>query len=402
MNYRTEETDTAIGLLRSDLGSAIDDVVALEEQLKPSHRKSLENHLAMKERELAAHDAAKPTEVLKPESDPTTTEANAQIERQIATLGKEVSDLDQEIAFLNSDRLKQSRKIAAADRLLARVDNLEKQVKAFRNESVADCAELGIDPDSVVRIEISKDLITQAKDSSVETLKQTKLALDSTNATGPVVKKASKEAEAQVLHDRLGEPQQKHQKYLTELETWNQRRGEIVGSPESSGTLEYYKQQIASLSAVPESLQQAKARCRDAAVAIYRKINSLAADYRTVYQPVQEFIREHPLAKNHFELKFETAILSVGFAEGLLELVSQGRRGSFYGEEEGLAKASQLVREADFSTEQGLVAFLEQVDKHLRYDMRQSPPEAVNIDSQLKKKHHARISCMSTSTRWDT
>ena len=70
LNYRTEETNTAIGLLRNDLMSAIDVVVALEEQLKPSYRKSLENRLAMKERERVAHNAARPLEVLKPESDP--------------------------------------------------------------------------------------------------------------------------------------------------------------------------------------------------------------------------------------------------------------------------------------------------------------------------------------------
>jgi histidinol phosphatase-like PHP family hydrolase/energy-coupling factor transporter ATP-binding protein EcfA2 len=385
LNYRTKETDTAIGLLRIDLTAAIADVVTIEEQLTPSHRKSLENHLAMKERELEAHDEAKPTPVLKPDSDPATAEANAQIEEKLDALSKDFSELEQEITSLNADRLRESRKIAAADRLLERVANLETQVKAFRNESLGDCAELGLDPDSVVRVQISRDLITQAKESSVTTLQEVVSTLDVKNPTGPAARKADKEAEAQALRDRLGEPQQKYQRYLGELETWTQRRAEIVGNATSSGTLEFYKQQLSSLSALPESLQHAKARCRDAAVEIYQKIASLAAVYRTVYQPVQEFIREHPLAKDHFELKFETAIQSVGFAEGLLELISQGRRGSFYGEEEGLARASQIVREADFSTEQGLVAFLEQVDTHLRCDMRQSPPEAVSVESQLKR-----------------
>jgi ABC-type lipoprotein export system ATPase subunit len=385
LDYRTEETAAAISILRADVLSAVQEIVTLEEKLTPAYRKALENQLQMKERELVAHDAAKPSEVVKPDSDPATAEVNAQLEQQMVVLRQEVSVHEQEIASLNANRTKDSRRIAAADRLLTRLANLEAQLQSFRTESAHDCAELGLDVDSILQVKISKERILEAKNEASDRVKAIVTALDPNTETGPVFAKTSKEKQVKVLHDRLGEPQQKYQRYLTELATWTRQRSEIVGDLNTNGTLEYYKHQLGSLTSVAEALEQTRSRCREASVAIYRKISSLAADYRTVYQPVQEFIRQHPLAKDRFDLEFEAAIVSRSFEEGLLQLINQGRRGSFYGEEEGLARASQLVRETDFNTEEGLLAFLGQIDTHLRFDMRQPTPEAVTVDSQLKK-----------------
>ena len=48
----------------------------------------------------------------------------------------------------------------------------------------------------------------------------------------------------------------------------------------------------------PPELEAAKADCLNIAAAIYQKISALAACYRNVYQPVQRFITEHPLARD--------------------------------------------------------------------------------------------------------
>jgi predicted ATPase len=123
----------------------------------------------------------------------------------------------------------------------------------------------------------------------------------------------------------------------------------------------------------------------DLAVAIFQKVMTLTAHYRTVFQPVQRFITDHHLAKDRFHLQFEAAILPIGFENGFLDLINQGRRGSFCGQEEGVLRARQLLCEADFSNEEGLRRFLEAVEKHLTHDLRQEKPEPMTLDAQLKK-----------------
>ena len=385
LQYHTEETNAAIDLLRKDLRVAIEIVVSLEERLSPGHRKTLENQREMKQRELATHDSTKPVEVPKPTADPATAHAQAELEGRITALQAEVSTLNEELVTLTGGRAKAKKRVAAADRLLERIVNLEKSVRTFRDESTVDCAELGIDIASIVKVEIFKNLVTTPKDHAAEEIKQAVAALNPDTPDTPAWKKRNKEKEVEQLKLKLDEPQRLYQQYLTALATWTTKRSELIGDSEKVGSLRHIESHLAAIKELPTELKTAKDNCLKIAQAIYQKISSLAASYRHVYQPVQRFITDHPLAEGRFDLQFEAAIVPAGFEKGFLDLINQGRRGSFCGQDEGIARVKRLLRETDFATEDGLRSFLLTIQKSVTRDMRQEKPEPVPLDSQLKK-----------------
>jgi len=385
LQYHTEETAAAIALRRKDLEAAIETVVALEKRLMPSHRKALVNQLEMKKRELDSHKTAKPAEVPKPETTPETATAQAEIERKIGEVQTEISRLDKDIAAAYAKRTKAAKRVAAADRLLGRIANLEKDIHAFQTDSAGDCAELGLDVNTIMRIELSSVPVTDAKAKAANDIKETADAVRSDNRSGYAWKKAEKEKELEGLRATLDAPQQNYQRYLAQVEAWTRRRNEIVGSETTADSLRFLEHQLIGLDGLPAELDAAKARCLELTVAIFMEVVALTAHYRTVFQPVQRFITEHHLAKDRFHLQFEAAILPMGFESGFLALINQGRRGSFCGQEEGATRVRQLLRGADFSNEEGLHLFLQTMQKHLEFDMRQGQPEPIALETQLKK-----------------
>jgi len=382
--YQTTETGAAIGQLRSRLRFAVQTLVGLEEKESKDYRKSLENQLAMKKRELLAHDAAKPREVKEPESDASVKDAVATTKVQIASFEGEIKTLDVAIGVLMAKRAKLARQIAAADRLVKRAANLQIAIRDFRDESALDCAELGLDVDSIVTIKIRPDVVSAAKRQASEELHRLEDDVDPAKVDGPAGKKVQKEKALEKLREKLDEPNRAYQAYLGALEKWRDTRDAIEGDEHSQGSLKYWEAQVASLASISEEVQQARTACRNLAMKIFGEISALADLYRQVYAPVQRFIQEHPLAKGRFRLEFEASIVPERFEERFLEHVNRTHKGSFFGPE-GVDRIRNIVGEADFDSEPKARAFIETIERHLLFDLRDHTQEPVSVQSQLAK-----------------
>jgi predicted ATPase len=82
---------------------------------------------------------------------------------------------------------------------------------------------------------------------------------------------------------------------------------------------------------------------------------------------------------------FEALIANADLAERLFQNISQSRKGSFNGAEEGKKRLASMVDTADFESEDGVVAFVGSVLDALTHDKRESPSPGVPISDQLRK-----------------
>ena len=162
------------------------------------------------------------------------------------------------------------------------------------------------------------------------------------------------------------------------------KRDKLVGDDQQPETLTYIKSRLAGLDVIPKKIADAESK-RDAKVrAIFKEIKGQVTVYKELYQPVQEFITNHPLAKGKFKLDFDARVNCVNVEQQVLARVNQGRKGSFCGVEEGKLILKQLVDTTDFETENGTVAFTNSLLDHFRYDYRDNPKSSVAIQDQLK------------------
>ncbi len=380
LNYQTEQTYSRMEQLRHELNAINERIVHLQEQGSKEAEQLLLNLYGSKQHELEVHDKSKPEAVSKPDADPLKQKELQAIASQIEEKQKRRADAVLESKSMELRNRETLRVRAVADRVLARVSNFERQYEAFINESEVDCVQLSVNPRDLIRIQVETGELTRLRDDAKRAADDAVRAKENADTEASALRKAIDE-----LTGQLDAPNLRFQKYLQELEGWEQQRESLVGNPAASGSLRHLEEQIRGRTEFPRLLKEATAERETKTREIYRELKQLVATYRSLYSPVQKFIEEHNLAAGRFNFEFEASVVCSDFGELLFANVSQARRGSFSGSEEGRKALKDLIDTADFNSEDGALAFANNVIDHLTHDRRGSPAVPMTLADQLRK-----------------
>ena len=186
------------------------------------------------------------------------------------------------------------------------------------------------------------------------------------------------------LTSRMDAPTVRYQKYLQDLQDWEQRKEEIIGGADDAGSVRFFEKQLKDFDDLPKRLEEAKQERESKTREIYEEIEQLVSTYQSLYSPVQKFIEEHDL-KTKFNFRFEAAVTCQDLADMLFADINQARRGSFSGMDEGRKLLNKLIATADFSSADGALAFAEVLLDHLTHDQRGATSTPVPLVEQLKK-----------------
>lgn len=382
--YKTSEATAKIRFLKQELHTINEEVVAIEEMSSPEYRQKIDNLLKVKQEELAVHEKSIPDEVAKPENDPVKQKEIADVAAAIETVKKELGECEQQILEATQEQGKLVQLISTADRLLARLENLHRQLQAFSSESQADFASIGVKEDAVLKVTLDqKPLLDKRDDFSGQ---KTKLdaKLDPENVASLLQTKLRVQTTIDQLQTKLDEQNKKYQAYQTALAEWEKKKQEIIGSDDATGSIKYYECQLQNLNTVPQQLTEYRARRLSKAKEMHAVIRQLADTYRELYAPVNQFIEKRPLAKEKFQLNFEVGIVDTGFQENFFDIISRGVVGSFCGVEDGHKMLNNILARHDFSTEKGVEAFLTEMTDCLENDKRPDG-KPVRVNDQIRK-----------------
>jgi hypothetical protein len=380
LTYLTDQTDSRIKHLRGELSAINTKIVELQGQSSKETRQLLLNLHDEKKHELEAHDKGKPEEVKKPDTDAVKQKELEAIALQIEEKQGRKAELSSELRRTETANREALLKRAVADRVLGRIRNFVTQYETFLTDSLTDCEQLSLNPRELVKIETETAELTQIRSDAQTAVDEAAAAKVKAEAEVSDLRKS-----VENLTVKLDAPNIEYQKYLQMLEDWTQRRAEIVGDDAETGSIKYIEKQISGLSKIPKLLKKAVAEREFKAREIYRELQQLAGIYRSLYSPVQKFIEEHDLAVGNFSFEFEASITCSDFSEQLFRNVSQGRRGSFSGTEEGRKILKNLMDTADFNSEDGALAFANAVLDHLTHDRRDSAAPQIPLSDQLRK-----------------
>lgn len=386
IDYLTEEKEKRINQLLSELNNVNEAIVAMEYQRTEEHRKSLEAQLMQRLNELKAHEETKPSEVNEPEEDIQTQEVMKKINLEIEELQSEIQELEIEIESKKAIQKRTAFQIAAADKLLFRIDNLERYLNTFYNESSEDCNVLGLDIKNIVILKVDSKPVLDIKNNAIEINSESRELLDPSkeNSLEAQLGEIKKNVNAKKL--TLDEPNRKYQNYLLQLGEWQKKYDEIYGSTASAGSINGLKDKIQRLENLPERLGNLKNKRKDIVKEIYNVKIELLENYRELYDPVQDFINNHPISQEYGALQFFASIAVDGFDDNLLDMINKIKIGSFQGEQEGRERLKELISSFDFSSEADVQAFLVSVQEHLDFDMRGRDKKEVQLRDQLRQK----------------
>jgi ABC-type lipoprotein export system ATPase subunit len=384
INYKTSEASAKIKILKQELSQINDEIVALEEKTQPEYRLTIQNLLAQKQEELAAHEQSKPIEVTKPENDPQTQRDIAEVTTAIEDAKRQLAIYDRQIALTNDELAEQAQLISIADKLLARLENLERQLKSFLDESQSDLINIGLSVNDILKISINKQPLMDKRRDFSDKKVEAGNKLDPSQIDSVAYNKLKIIEHIGQLQERLDEPNKKYQNYIAALETWEKKKNEILGTENIQNTIRFHEKNLENLAAIPEKLEKAKTLRLDKSKEIHEVIRHLADSYRELYAPVHQFIERRTLAKDKFQLNFEVDIVDTGFEEGFFEIINRRVSGTFCGIEEGHKTLKDILQKHDFNTEAGIEAFLIEITNSLEKDKR-SESKPIRVVDQIRK-----------------
>jgi ABC-type lipoprotein export system ATPase subunit len=382
--YKASEANKRILILKQELRRINEEVVTLEEKTQPEYRQKIENLLAVKQRELEAHEKSKSPEVPKPENDPVRQAEISTVATAVEAAKKELAECEGGISSLNAEQARLAQLISTADRLLARLENLEREVQSFLAESQGELASIDLSSNAILELSLNRQPLLDKRRSFSDEKEKVDDQLDASKPSSLIQGKKQIQARIDQLQTKLDEPNKRYQAYEAALRAWEKRKEDIAGDKDIVGTVKYHEGQLEGLKMIPEQLADGRARRSLKAKEIYTVIGQLANTYRELYAPVNQFIEERPLAKEKFHLNFEVGIVDTGFLESFFEIVSQGPMGTFCGVEEGRKILKDILARHDFNSEVGIQAFLTEMIDSLQNDKRPGG-KAVRVTDQIRK-----------------
>jgi ABC-type lipoprotein export system ATPase subunit len=384
LESRTTEVTNAINAKKKDLTKINQEIISLEEMQEKSYRETLENHIRMKQSELAVHEKRKPETVAKPQKNVKDSD----IEKTIADLNaakKQLESLSAEVERTEDERTKLAKRVSAGDTLKQRIDNFREEYEKLERDSKSELKRLGLDFSDIVKVEINLTTLNDVRKKAQKERRELDLKLDVEDANSLAAQKIAVEKKVAKLKAKLDEPNRKFAEYEKVLEMWQAKKDEITGKVNVAGSLKYFEAQINELSNLPLKIQEASARRSVIVRGIYSRISELADIHRTLYQPVQMFIQKHQLAKDKFNLSFKVSIVESNFVESFLEKINQRVSGSFMGTDEARDRLNKLLATHDLNNENGAIAVLDDIIEHLKIDKTVNPPRSNSVQGQLKK-----------------
>jgi ABC-type lipoprotein export system ATPase subunit len=384
IKFKAAEATQKSHLLKQELSKLNELIVSLEEKAMPAFRTKIENLLKRKQTELEAHEAAKPEAVAKPENDKGREGEIATLSEAIQAEKIKLGAAEENIRLARAREMEVVRLLATANRVSARLDNLERQIGTFTNDGADDLKDLGFRREDIFTFAIDKGKLEQRKTDLEEEQQKLSASFNPSADDNLITAKDQIDSKMQQLEKELDEPNQRYQTYGAHLKNWETRRAEIVGTKDAEDSISFYEGQLEALKLVPSQIRDASEKRIAKAKEIHAVVRELADTYRELYAPVNQFIETRELAKDKFQLNFEVGIVDGGFAEGFFEYISQNPSGTFCGVEQGSKALKAILERQDFNSEAGTVAFLEEIISALQTDQRPAV-KAVNVADQLKK-----------------
>lgn len=385
VRFRTGEKQKRIDTLMRQLKEISRLRATLEAQANPDTKRELEEKAKQRAVEIEAHDRAKPAEKTSPSDHAESAPADPEVLKALEKAEAEKKAVEADISQTQESLRREERRHAVAKRVVEKLDNFSKEFEVFLAGLQQDATELGLQVEDLVGLTVRKQAVEEIRDGSGIAVANAKNALAPTNPDSLVAKLSTTSAKVTEAQMRLDAPNREYQAYLKDLGEWQEKRSRLEGSAADPDSLKGLEAALAGLTNLPEEIAKAREDQAKFALEIHQEKAAQADVYRSLYQPVQDFIDKHELARGKLKLEFRAELTNVDFTNRLLGLLALNRRGSFMGVDEGRERAERLTDAVRWDDAESVRAFLAAVDGALHADQRETPQAEVQLRDQLLK-----------------
>lgn len=389
LDFKIAELEAERQQLANKLSKVNSELAGLEHQLSASFRQSLEQQLDTKKKELVALNGAAPAPVDDPlESDAAKQETAAATER-LSELEAVLDSVRTEEQHVRKKKAEAVKGAAHAMRILQAIKNYQKTHDQFFSELGSMLAEVNttLKASDIVALKINMAPIEQLGSAFKQVSDAQEVILSGDDDTSLFRKREVAEAEIKTIKSQLSEKQRLFLVYKDKLAQWQRAKTELQGDENKRDTIAWYAAQVKALDALPAKREQLRGQRREIVCCLHEQIVMVVREYRTLYQPVQQFVQSAMKMEMSLPLDFNVRIAEEGFQERFFAFISRQTRGSFSGIDESHLLMRGILKETDFMNADAVVAFVDKIDDFLHFDRRGTTSNLteLSVANQLRK-----------------
>lgn len=336
-------------------------IVRLEKKKTTQYYVLVKDSLNKYEEILERHEKSKPQEIKKPEQ----KEENIQYQENLKNVNLEIDGLNESIEKIKDEltninvAINESQQVIARLRVLkGEFDDVQKDLnnyfEKYNLEGISENLQLKLPMDI---IEAHKNKLNIEKNT-----KQTMLN-GSEREKGLIQKLEESQNKKKELIASTDIEEKKYQKYLNDLQEWEEEKQKIIGNEETEECLTYYKKEKEYLEQTLDSEYSAARKQRDIRFKeLFKLKNKLVSVYEEIYEPIEsEISKLLGNLEDTIEFQAEMQLVQEDFAEKVLSSISQKYAGIFKGKVEASNRMAKLLRNTEFSDENSVLELVNNI-----------------------------------------
>ncbi|WP_312351464.1 TrlF family AAA-like ATPase [Empedobacter sp.] len=388
IDFKTSVTEQEILLLKNKLQTINKSLFEKEKKLNPDYKKGIENQIELKDNELKA--LIEPNVVPNPNDDLTHAEKNQLINQKLSEINQKLED---ETKLLISNTQSKSNLLLEINNLKTikqKIENKIKDFETFKAEIKDELSKYNLDISDILIVTSNLNNINSIIAAKEQEYTRIKVLLGEEISDNPNFKSITKKIdelklEQTKIQNELGEADKNYQNYLLNKKQWEENKIKIIGNIHTSGSLEFFKNELRYINETLASDIQEERKLRlDVTKEIFELKESVLSVYKIVKQKIDKIIEENTHLLSAYPIQVEASfVLKSNFQKKFLEYISLNKIGTFYGRENAEIQLRKLLEESNLDTFDNISKLLESITNALFIDLRDANKQLTNIENQV-------------------
>lgn len=367
-----------LGEYRKDLKKLNQDISWIEDQLQPEVKNSLNEQLAVKQRQIDEHNKIKPVPIDKPSDDLTNEQKGINSELEI--IAEKLKVIEKQSIAQTDKGAFLAGKLKSVQNVRERIGLLVRSFDQFKEDTKSDLDILGIKITDIVNLTIENHQLDQLWGAIPTEQEQLKTAIDKDEQD-----KIELENKQVSLNKKLDGPQLLYQQSLKEIENWENKLNELTGEADAPETLIGINTRINQLDKLPERLAEFQEKRIKLSDDIFNILNSQRQAREDLFKPVQDLIKDNNIIREEYRLQFLAMLVGTFdvVSDELFSLVKQNS-GDLRGDE-SYNTVKNIVEKYDFNDKDNVLDFITELHDKIDEAAKSNNKSVIGISSIMRK-----------------
>jgi predicted ATPase len=386
INHSKEVIESVIDQKKAEISRLNIEIVDLEYKNSSEYKKLILEALQQKKVEYDAHLVNKPVSVLPPLDNDDSRQKmqfiTSQIEESRNVIGKLIE--------LQEELNKEKGVLLVETSELSKLNDSISQLLNFLDKSIANLVptfeKYKLSKDQIISVKIDRSEVENLLSIKNVRIQEINLQLGKKGEDGFEQKMNLINSKILELKNELDGPNKEFQKYLSELQIWQNIQTNIIGDKSKEGSLRYYESVINFIeNELPAILIAKNSARKQALTELLENKHRIGKIYRELYKPVSDFIQANKNELSDYNVNIDVAFELKNFPTRFFNLVSNGIAGSFCGISDGNTMLNKITEVTDFNSVEQVVSWIETLVEYMQVDKRDGEKNALRqLGKQLK------------------